>query len=159
MDFKKLKEKLFGTKGIVVGAGLFFSIFLIVIIVQSCTPRKGSILYGLCQSFLELQVPFPQSMNHSYVEQYPTAVRIHYNHIDAFGEYQIEMIECTFRQDPTLGVQMDRAFFDHIKDITQKERSKGKGRLYEVQKKYIDLYNKSGSPAAIMSQDPDLSLP
>lgn len=140
-------------------AGLFVSIFLIVIIVQSCTPRKGSILYGLCQSFLELQVPFPEKINHSYVEQYPKAIRIHYNHIDGFGEYQIEMIECTFRQDPRFGVQMDRAFFDNMKEVTQKERSKGKGRLYEVEKKYVDLYNKSGSPAAIMSQNPDLSLP
>lgn len=154
-----IKKNFTGTQGIVLGTVIFSFLFLTVIIVQSCTPRKGTILYGMCGSFLEQQVIFPETIQHSTVEQYRKAVRIYFTHIDGFGEYQLEFIECSFFQDPAQGVQMESVYFDSVKDVTQKERAPGKGRLYKVEQKYIDLFNRSQSPKAIVYSNPNLELP
>jgi len=153
------KKKLFGTQGLIGGVVVFILFSVIVMIVQSCTPAKGTILYGLCGTFLEQQVAFPHTLEHTSVEQYPKAIRIYFTHIDGFGEYQFEMTECTFRQDPENGVQLERVFFNYVKDITKKERMRGKGRLYETRQEVIDLFNNSQSPLSILSSDPDLTLP
>ena len=153
------KKKLFGTQGLIGGVVVFIVFFVIVMIVQSCTPAKGTILYGLCGAFLEQQVPFPHTLKHTSVEQYPKAIRIYFTHIDGFGEYQFEMTECTFRQDPQSGVQLERVFFNYVKDVTKKERMRGKGRLYDTRQEVIDLFNMSQSPLSILSNNPDLTLP
>jgi hypothetical protein len=153
------KKRLFGTEGLIGGVVVFILLFVVVMIFQSCTPKKGSILYGLCGTFLEQQVPFPMTLKHTSVEQYSKAIRIYFTHIDGFGGYQFEMTECTFRQDSKQGVQIDRVFFNYVKDVTDKERMAGKGRLYEVRQDVIDLFNKSQSPLSILSHDPDLTLP
>ncbi|HPD83040.1 MAG: hypothetical protein R3D88_03915 [Alphaproteobacteria bacterium] len=158
-NLASLKEKLFGTQGLITGSVIFGLLFIIVIIFQSCAPRKGTILYGLCSAFLEQQIPFPETIKHTSVEQYPKAVRIYFTYIDGFGQYQFEMTECSFKNDAQNNILLDRVFFNYIKDITEKERVAGKGRLYEVKKDSIDLFNRSQSPAVIISQDPDLSLP
>jgi len=54
---------------------------------------------------------------------------------------------------------VESIYIDTVKEITAKERAAGKGRLYKVEQEYIDLFNNSLSPKAIMSQDPDLTLP
>lgn len=154
-----IKKKATSTEGIRYGVGGFILLFIIFSLFQSCAPRKGTLLYGICGAFLELHIPYPSSLYHARVEQYRKALRIYYNHTDSFGQYQREMIECAFIQDPEKGVQLETVFIDHIKPITKKERTVGKGRLYQVEQKYIDLFNLARSPAAIMSQDPDLSLP
>ncbi len=154
-----IQKKATSTEGIKYGVGGFIVIFVLFMIVQSCTPRKGTLLYGICGSFLELNLQYPHTIEHARVEQYRKAIRIYYNHLDSFGEYQREFIECAFVQDPEKGIQLETVFIDHIKPITKKERTVGKGRLYQVEQKYIDLFNLSRSPAAVMSQDPDLTLP
>ena len=154
-----IKEKAFSTAGIVTGSSVIGLLFLVIIIVQSCTPHTGSIIYGICGAFLEQQVTFPETIKHSTVEQYRKAVRIYYTHIDGFGEYQLEMVECSFVQDPQKGVQLESAVFDRIRDITKRVPVRGKGRLFEVEKKYIDRFNEALSSAAIISQEPDLTLP
>ena len=158
-NWPTIKKKALGTEGIVIGVTIFAFLFLTVIIVQSCTPRKGTIVYGICSAFLEQQIPFPETIKHTTVEQYRKAVRIYFTHIDGFGEYQLESIECTFVQHPQKGVQLELVFFDHVQRSTEKVRADGKGRRYLVKQQYIDAFNKSLSPAAIVSQEPDLSLP
>lgn len=159
INFSNLKEKLTSTKALISGTVGVVLVLLVVMIVQSCTPRKGSIIYGLCGTFLEQQITFPQTLNYTSVEQYPVAVRIYYTYTDTFGQYQFNRIECTFRQDSEKGVQLERVFFDAVNAITETERVKGKGRLYEVKREYIDLFNKSQSAVSILSQNPDLTLP
>lgn len=159
LDKEALKKKLLSTKFLISSAVIFGVVALVVMIMQSCTPRQGTLLYGLCGAFLEQQVTFPQTLRHTSVEQYPKALRIYFTHIDSFGQYQFEMTECTFVQDPEKGVQLQRVFFNYVKDVTEKERVPGKGRLYEVRQEVIDLFNQSDSASSIMSQNPDLSLP
>ena len=158
-NYPEIKKRATGTEGIVYGACLFAFVFLILIIVQSCTPRTGNILYGMCSQFLQLQVQFPETIQHKDIELYRRAARIYYTHIDGFGEYQLEMIECSFYQDDIKGVQLESVFFNKVKEVTSKTRAEGKGRLYPVEKKYIDSFNISRSPAAIMGAEPNLEIP
>ena len=158
-NWPEIKEKATGTNGIITGAVIFSLLFIVLLIVQSCTPRKGNILYGMCGEFLTLQVPFPLTITQREIEMYSNGVRIYFTHVDAFGGYQLEMTECIFRQDPQAGVQLDRVYFNYMKDITYRERVPGKGRLYQVQQKHIDAFNKSKGPAAILLNEPNLEIP
>lgn len=158
-NYPEIKKRATGTEGIVYGAVLFSSVFVILIIVQSCTPRTGNILYGMCSQFLQLQLQFPETIKQKDIELYPRAARIYYTHIDGFGEYQLESIECAFYQDEVKGVQLESVFFSNVKEVTSKVRAQGKGRIYPVEKEYIDKFNESRSPAAIMGAEPDLTIP
>lgn len=159
IPFGKIKTYISSTQGLITTTVVVISAFILLTIIQSCTPKKGTILYGICGGFLEQQILFPETIKHTRVEQYRKAVRIYYNHIDGFGEYQLEMIECSFIQDPEKGVQLEMVFIDSIKEVTEKTRAPGKGRLYKVQQDYIDKFNNSLSPAAILTNNPNLNLP
>ena len=155
----EIKAYVSSTEGIIVSSIVVVVLFIITVTIESCTPRKGPPTFGICRSFLELQIPFPHTIKHRYMEQYPKGVRIYYSHIDSFGEYQLESVECTFAYDKERGTILERVYFDHIKDITQKYREVNKGKKYRVKQEYIDLFNKSRSLAAISAQEPDLTLP
>ncbi|NQZ13751.1 MAG: hypothetical protein HRT94_02850 [Alphaproteobacteria bacterium] len=142
------------TVGFVVIVGCMFFI-------QSMMPKKGNIIYGLCGSFLEQQMTFPHTIEHTYVEMYRRAVRIYYKNFDAYGQQNFSYIECSFVQHPQKGVQMDNVIFKSpVKDITEKYYDDERKRsFYRVKLHKIDLFNTSGSPRAIMAGDPDLTLP
>jgi len=150
IDLQKIKSKVFTTKFLIIFIIGFFIISIGLMIFQSAQPKKGNILYGMCRSFLELQVQFPETLDYKRIELYRAGVRINYTHLDGFGEYRLETIECSFLQDPQKGVQMKDIFFNYVKPITEIERVVGKGRLYRVRQEEIDLFNKSRSPAAIL---------
>lgn len=156
--FEKIKKILLSTKTLIYSSISFALLFVIVIIFQSCTPRQGNILYGMCLSFLELQLPFPETIEPKEIEFYRAGTRIYYTHLDGFGEYRLETIECTFRQDPDKGVQLENAYFNYVKPSTYKKRIQGKGRQYAVRDDVIQLFNDSRSPAAILEAI-DLSIP
>jgi hypothetical protein len=155
IDVKALKSFATSTKGIIVIACTLIFLFGVYSIIQSLAPKRAPLLYAVCSGFLEQQVTFPKTLKHTAVEQYSKALRIYYTHIDAFGQYQFEMTECTFKQDPQKGFMLDRVFFNQVKEVTEKDRLAGKGRLYEVKKEFIDLFNTSKSASSIMSQNPD----
>ena len=158
-NWPEIKEWATSTEGIVVGSLGVIILFVVVSTIQSCTPRKGTILYGMCGAFLELQVPYPETIHHSSVEQYRKAVRIYYTHTDAFGQYMMRKIECAFIQDPVKGVQLESVILDHIDDITYNKPIVGKGKLYEVRPEYIDAFNESDSASAILLNEPRVILP
>jgi len=86
------RERLIALAG---AAGLLLIILLGML---SCSPKKGTILYGICSAFLEQMITYPHTIQHTAVEQYPAAVRIYYTQTDAFGQYGLEMIECGFER-------------------------------------------------------------
>lgn len=159
IDF--IKKNAMTSNGIIVITASFIILIIGYFIVQSMMPKKGSIIYGLCGSFLEQQMTFPDTIEHTYVEMYRSAVRIYYKNIDAYGQQNFSYIECSFYQDQQKGVQLDNVIFKSpVKDITEKfYDSERKRTFYRVKKDKIKLFNRSKSPAAIMSQDPDLTLP
>lgn len=85
-SYKKKKQILAGA--------VCFLLLLVLFIVYSCQPPRGSIIYGVCSAFLEQIVEYPPSVQQLYVEQFPRAVRIYYNQTDAFGQFTQDMIEC-----------------------------------------------------------------
>ena len=158
-NWPEIKERALGTEGIIYGSIIVVVLFIITITVQSCTPRKGNILYGMCSEYLKLHIPYPDTIKMTQIDFYRKAVRIYYTHIDAFGEYQLEAVECVFYQDEERGVQLENVFYDNVKEVTKKTRAPGKGKLYEVTKENIDLFNNSRSPAAMMAIENDLIIP
>ncbi len=158
LNFKDLKKKYFTTKTLVISIAAFAVLSILLLSVQSMTPRKGNILYGMCSKFLELQIKFPETIEEKEIELYRKGVRISYTHLDGFGEYRLETIECAFIQDPDNGVQIEDVFFNYVKPATYNERIVGKGRLYKVKKEEIEMFNRSKSPAAILNEI-DLSIP
>jgi len=156
--FQKIKENIFSTKTLIKAISVFVLLFIVMIIYQSCAPKKGNILYGICSAFLEMQLPFPETIKLKEIEFYRKGLRMHYTHLDGFGEYLLESIECSFEQDPQKGVQLESVFFNYVKESTHKERIQGKGRLYAVKQEEIDLFNNSLSPAAVLL-DNELIIP
>lgn len=84
--YKKRKQILAGSIG--------FLLLLVVFVVYSCQPPRGSIMYGICSAFLEQIVEYPPTIRQLHVEQFPRAVRIYFNQTDAFGQFTQDMIEC-----------------------------------------------------------------
>jgi len=158
-QFPAVKKYATSTQGIISGAVSVIIIMAIVMVIQSCTPRKGTILYGVCKSFLEMQVTFPETIEYDFVEQYRKAVRIYFTHNDSFGEYRVEFIECSFTQHPEKGIQLEKVVFNNIKESTEKNRVPNRGKLYAVKQEIIDLFNQSESSEAILLNNPDLTLP
>ncbi len=154
-----IKEKLTSRNGIITSSVTFGFLLLTLLVMKACEPAKGTILYGICGAFLEQQLEYPETIQHNYVEQYSSAIRVYYSHTDGFGQYLTEYIECSFEQDPKKGLQLKSVIFNTIKLITKKEPIKNKGRLYEVEQKYIDKFNESNSINVILSTEPDLTLP
>lgn len=117
------------------------AVLLILIVIAACTPRKGTMLYGVCLVFTERILTYPTTLQVNYVEQYPMAVRIGFSHTDTFGQFKTEMIECTYRPDAEMGLAMDSVL------LNRKEMD---GEL-------VSRFN-AGLPM-IVKNPPDLTLP
>lgn len=159
IDF--IKKNAFTKEGkIVIAAGV---VVLIggYFIAQSMAPKKGNLIYGLCSTFLEQQMTFPDTLEHTYVEMYRRATRIYYQNVDAYGQHNFSYVECSFVQDPKAGVQLENVIFKNpVKDITEKFYDAERRRsFYRAKKEKIDLFNKSKAPLAIMATDPEFLLP
>lgn len=83
------KIKLWG--GIAGGLLIVLLIFNAVI-----SKPQGTQFYGICKTFIELNMPYPTTLNIVQVQQYTYSVQIYYNHIDPFGSVRSEMMECGF---------------------------------------------------------------
>ncbi len=116
-------------------------LLIILLMMFACGPSQGTMMYGMCGTFLELHVRYPTTLKHSYVEQYPAAVRIGYTHVDGYGQLTLNMIECKFRQDPKTGMAIEAVL------LNRKELGKEK----------VEKFNHS--IGAVVTYPPDLTLP
>ena len=85
-----------------IGGGVAFLIFLIWLGFQ---PTKGPIQYGICRTFLELELKFPQTIKMTYVEVFDKSLRMYYTYNDAFGSVKSEMLECDFRPFSLMNIE------------------------------------------------------
>ncbi|MEM7651029.1 MAG: hypothetical protein AAF204_02965 [Pseudomonadota bacterium] len=104
-------------------------------------PYQAGPIYGVCRTFLELQVQFPQDLRISTVEDMGMSARIWYTQLDAFGEYRMESIHCFFRQDDALGAALER--------VTINRR--------DVNSKVIEAFNPT--IPIVLANPPDLTIP
>lgn len=98
-DMKKVKQVGFGTLGVIL-VGIVLGIF-------SCQPQEGPMAYGICSTFLEMTTPYPNTLEYTEpLEGSKTAIRIYFTNIDPFGEYKLEMMECTFGPNEAGGMKL-----------------------------------------------------
>jgi hypothetical protein len=87
----KLKKRMKIAGGVLV--------FLSLIVWWGLQPLKGKIEYGVCRTYAEMNIQYPDTMQISEVKEFDRATRVYYTHIDAFGQSRKELIECAFRRD------------------------------------------------------------
>lgn len=138
-------------------AGVTIGLLVVTLmIMKACEPAKAGILYPICSSFVEQNVPFPETIRYNVVEQYSRSVRLYYLHTDSFGQFLTEYIECSFGNNPNTGLFLKAAIFNTVKEVTDKKPIENRGRSYQVQQQHIDLFNQSQVPQIIMQMDKDL---
>ena len=104
-------------------------------------PYKGTMAFGICKVFLELNVQYPSTIEVSNVEEFATSVRVWYSHSDSFGEFRMEPIQCYFKADEELGFILDK--------VTVRRR--------EIDPELVNKFNQS--LAVVLQNPPDLTLP
>lgn len=70
-------------------------------------PYEESIQFGICKTFIELEVTYPHTIYISEVQRLRSGtMRIWFARIDPFGEYRMTPFECTFdpKPDPKTGL-------------------------------------------------------
>jgi len=92
---KKAKKKKNTRIMIGIGGGLI----VLLIGVAVFAPRKISLSFDICDTFLQNTLRFPRELRLSNVEDFGTYIRIWYTQVDAFGAYRMENIQCTFKED------------------------------------------------------------
>ena len=104
-------------------------------------PYQAGLTYGVCKTFLELNVRFPQDLRVSTVEDYGNYVRIWYTQLDSFGEYRMENIQCNFKEDPVTGAVLDTV------SVNRREVDPAKVESFNI------------SLAILLQNPPDLTIP
>ena len=87
----KLQRKKYIKYGSIGGA-----LLIVLLMIFSCEGSKGPMEYGVCSTYLEMNTPYPHTLQYTGVEGSRTSIRIYYTSIDPFGQYKLEMIECKF---------------------------------------------------------------
>lgn len=135
---KKAAEKKKKRKYTMYGGGALFLIFIIYLLFK---PFTGGITFGICKTFLELQVRYPEKIHLSTVEDFGNSVRIWYTSLDSFGEYKLEPIQCYFENDPQTGLKMIK--------VTMSRR--------ELPGETVEAFN--AAIPGLIANPPDLTLP
>lgn len=98
--------KIAGAVSTVLLLGYIFYLFFIA-------PFVGTMAYGICRVFLELNAQYPHTLRISTVEEFGVSVRIWFTQVDSFGQYRMEQMQCDFKADENLGFVLDKVTIDH----------------------------------------------
>lgn len=90
---KRKKQILYGSIG---------AFILVVLFILLSSSSKAPLSYGICATYLELNTPYPQTLNFTGAEGSQTTMRIYYTSTDPFGQFKSEMIECKFDKNTGL---------------------------------------------------------
>ncbi len=88
-------------------------------------PAQGTIHTGLCRTFVELRLRYPETMETISVEQFGGAYRVFYIYKGAFGEVRSEMIQCRFKPGQNNALILDAVEINRV----------------PVERKEIDIFN------------------
>ncbi len=123
-NFVVPKKKPF--KRYVIGIGAVLFAFIITLMLM---PPYGTIRFGLCKSFVELNDPYPQFLEWVTAQESGMAVIIDYNRTDAFGQRTLNQIRCFFKEDPKKGLLLDRVNINGDNEFPQEGKD------------YVDRFN------------------
>ena len=132
---KSIKKYIFG----------FVGFLILSIIILAMIPAKGSIRFGLCKTFLELNDPYPQFLEWVTLQESGLGVILDYNRTDAFGGRTLNQIRCIFNQDEKGALYLERV------NINRDRVSPLEDKLI------IDRFN--AGIKAIIANPPDLTYP
>jgi hypothetical protein len=132
---KPFKRYIFG--------GILILILLLIGLLS--IPPYGTVRYGLCKTFVELNDPYPQFLEWVSAQEKGMAVIIDYNRTDAFGQRTLNQIRCFFKEDEKKGLMLERININGDNEFPQEG------------KEYIDRFN-IGIPALLKTQ-PSLVMP
>ena len=121
--------------------------FFGLIVLMALSPTQGSIRYGICRVYVELNDLYPKEITYLSVED-GDPVKIFYKKVDPFGVSSVNSVECYFKRDSS------GAFLNELSKVD----INGKFRVYEAEKpENIKRFN-VGIPA-ILENPPNLDLP
>lgn len=136
---KRKEERKFQMK-LAAAAGVFLVLaYGVWLVFFSVT--KGTKGYGLCKTFLELNVQYPSLLRISTVEIFDTSARIWFTQFDSFGDYRMEPIQCYFKIAEDGTVSVDRILISRR----------------EVDPKKVQKFNVL--VPMLLANPPDLTLP
>lgn len=118
---------------------------VIALIILSLIPPYGTMKYGLCKTFVELNDPYPKFLEWVGASESDTGAIIDYNRIDAFGQRTLNQIRCKF----------DTNAAGQLKLI--KVNINGKNEYPQETQPYLDRFN-TGIPA-LYNDQPSLVMP
>ena len=81
-------------------------------------PRWGTMHYGVCKVFTEKYIDFPPTMKIREVEYYRMNARVFTSHIDAAGQFNYNVIECTFGKPGSMEITRVRVDRKIISDVS-----------------------------------------
>lgn len=116
-------------------------VFLGLVLYVGLQPLVGTPRYGVCRTFIELQLPYPETLQVNVVEESPLAVRVYFSHIDAFGSSRLNMIECEYRTDQRRGLVLSSVYLNRV----------------EMPKDMVEMFNYT--VPYVLANPPDLRLP
>ena len=120
-------------------------ILIIALIAWSMMPRKGSIYYGACKTYVELHMHFPTTIDVLDVVEYGNEVRIQFNQIDAYGAFTFNEVACKFKRNDNGNIVLDNVDLNRSTNYPLEKESK-----IEDFNKVIDI---------VLKKPPDLTLP
>lgn len=83
--------------------------FVLLIIWYGLQPIRASMHYGICRTYVELRLIYPNTLTPMEIYWFRDGFRIYYIFTNPFGEEQGELAECLFNPDYTLReVSIDR---------------------------------------------------
>ncbi len=110
------------------------AVFIILIIIVSCQQAKGTIRYGMCKVFLELTLDYPLTLKVSEVREQGGYVRIHFTHLDSFGQFRSSRMECNFK------MEVSGAAREWIRNILKQAQYGPEGELLQQPSITIDAW-------------------
>jgi len=133
---KAKRKKMFKIGGAFLGIAFLYWAYSYLF-----APYKAGMTFGICKTYLELNVSFPQELQISTVEDFGQYIRIWYTQLDAFGQYRMENIQCHFRADESTGAALEKILINRR----------------EVDPAKVESFNKI--IPVILQSDIDLTIP
>ncbi len=109
------------------------------------SPKEGTILYGICKTYIERNESYPQNLQFLGVEELGEVVRINYRAVDPFGIETLNYVECKFRDDEKYGIALDSVDINREKKYPREDKAE------------IERFN-AGIPSLLQNR-PDLAYP
>lgn len=120
-------------------------ILVTAIVVWGMMPRKGTVYYGACKTYVELHMHFPHTMEILNVVERGPEVRIQYNQIDAYGQFTFNEVVCKFKSNDQGNIVLDSVNLNRGTQYPMEKDNKI-AQFNEV----IDI---------VLKKPPDLTLP